>query len=144
MKMVVDLSIRVKDRPRSWRPPSRLALTSALRPQTMRGLPITVPTQYILLRSGIPRRASKAPDRPTPALSIAVKPDQFRHTRRSCECTRPKRPGRQIALGHRYLPATGIARQDLADRRRRHPAAPMFTRDEKLRHVVFGHVAVPG
>src|SRR5215470_20070755 len=86
----------------------------------------------------------EAPDWPAPTLAVAFKANKTVDVRRRRYRTRPERLGREIPLGNRDLPITGIARQYLANSLRRYAAAPMFSRHEELRHVALDAVAAMG
>ena len=77
-------------------------------------------------------------------LAVAFKANKTVDVRRHRYRKRPERLHREIPLGHRDLPITGIARQYLANSLRRHAATPMFSRHEELRHVVLDAFAVMG
>src|SRR6185437_13341728 len=89
-----------------------------------------------------PGSSPEAPDRPTPMLTVAFKANKMVDVRRRRYRTRPERLGREIPLGHRDLPMTGIAREYLANDLRRHAAPPMFSRHEELRHIVLDAFAI--
>src|SRR5262245_14179596 len=84
----------------------------------------------------------EAPDWPAPTLAVAFKANKAVDVRRRRYRTRPERLGREIPLGNRDLPITGIVRQYLANGLRRHGTAPMFSHHEELRHVVLNAFAV--
>src|SRR5262245_36025055 len=69
----------------------------------------TEPAATLSLRH-TPISSPEAPDWPAPMLAVAFKANKTVDVRRRRYRTRPERLGREIPLGHRDLPITGIAR----------------------------------
>src|SRR5215470_7398070 len=69
----------------------------------------TEPAATLSLRH-TPISSPEAPDWPAPMLAVAFKANKTVDVRRRRDRTRPERLGREIPLGHRDLPITGIAR----------------------------------